>query len=123
MTAYLDLEDALQQISGAGFYLKDLGLLDSALARPRTSLFGEDAYLELELKAAALMHSLVKNDPLVDGNKRTSWVLLNSFLYINNFFIEMTTEQGLELTLGLATDAIDLASAAEFIQNHLVARI
>lgn len=123
MTAYLDLEDALQQISRAGFYVKDLGLLDSALARPRTSLFGEDAYLELELKAAALMHSLVKNDPLVDGNKRTSWVLLNSFLYINNFFIEMTTEQGLELTLGLATDAIDLASAAEFIQNHLVARI
>lgn len=123
MTAYLDLEDALQQISGAGFYVKDLGLLDSALARPRTSLFGEDAYLELELKAAALMHSLVKNDPLVDGNKRTSWVLLNSFIYINNNFIEMTTEQGLELTMGLATDAIDLASAAEIIQKHLVARI
>lgn len=120
MIAYLDLEDALQLISRAGFYIKDVGLLDSALARPRTSLFGDDAYPEIELKGAAMMHSLIKNRPMVDGNKRTSWFMLTAFLFINGFHIEMSTEQALTLTLGLATDELTLDEAASLIRSHLV---
>jgi death on curing protein len=118
--AYLDLEDALQLIARAGFYVKDVGLLDSALARPRTSLFGDDAYPEIELKGAAMMHSLIKNHPMVDGNKRTSWFMLTAFLFINGFHIEMSTEQALTLTLGLATDELTLDEAASLIRSHLV---
>ena len=120
MTHYLDLEDALQQIAVAGFYVKDLGLLDSALARPRTTLFGEDAYPTLELKAAAMVHSIIKNHAMVDGNKRTSWFMLSSFLYINGYFIEMNADQGMELTLGIATDKLTLAEAADMIRKHMV---
>ncbi len=120
MTHYLDLEDALQQIAVAGFYVKDLGLLDSALARPRTTLFGEDAYPTLELKAAAMVHSIIKNHAMVDGNKRTSWFMLSSFLYINGYFIEMNADQGMEFTLGIATDKLTLAEAAEMIRKHMV---
>jgi death-on-curing protein len=118
--AYLDLEDALQLISRAGFYVKDLGLLDSALARPRTTLFGEDAYRTIELKGAAMMHSLKLNQPLVDGNKRTSWFMLTSFLFINSYHLEMSTDQGLRLTLGLATDELSLDEAAAMIRDHLI---
>ena len=117
---YLSLEDALQQIAIAGFYVKDVGLLDSALARPQTSVFGEDAYPTLELKAAAMTHSVFKNHPMVDGNKRTSWFLLNAFLYINGYLLEMSTELGLEFTLGIATDGLSLEEAAEMIRQHLV---
>ena len=117
---YLSLEDALQQISIAGFFVKDVGLLDSALARPQTSVFGEDAYPTLELKAAAMTHSVIKNHPMVDGNKRTSWFLLNAFLYINGYLLEMSTELGLEFTLGIATDRLSLEEAAEMIRQHLV---
>ena len=117
---YLSLEDALQQISIAGFYVKDAGLLDSALARPQTSVFGEDEYPTLELKAAAMTHSVIKNHPMVDGNKRTSWFLLNAFLYINGYLLEMSTELGLEFTLGIATDRLSLEEAAEMIRQHLV---
>ena len=117
---YLSLEDALQQISIAGFYVKDVGLLDSALARPQTSVFGEDAYPTLELKAAAMTHSVIKNHPMVDGNKRTSWFLLNAFLYINGYLLEMSTELGLEFTLGIATDRLSLEEAAEMIRQYLV---
>ena len=117
---YLSLEDALQQISIAGFYVKEVGLLDSALARPQTSVFGEDAYPTLELKAAAMTHSVIKNHPMVDGNKRTSWFLLNAFLYINGYLLEMSTELGLEFTLGIATDRLSLEEAAEMIRQHLV---
>jgi death on curing protein len=120
VTHYLELEDALQQIAVAGFYVKDLGLLDSALARPRTTLFGEDAYPTLELKAAAMVHSIIKNHAMVDGNKRTSWFMLSSFLYINGYFIEMNADQGMEFTLGIATDKLTLAEAAEMIRKHMV---
>jgi len=116
---YLSLEDALQQIAISGFYVKDAGLLDSALARPQTSVFGEDAYPTLELKAAAMTHSVIKNHPMVDGNKRTSWFLLNAFLYINGYLLEMSTEEGLEFTLGVATDQLSLEQAAEKIRSHL----
>ena len=117
---YLSLEDALQQIAIAGFHVKDVGLLDSALARPQTSVFGEDAYPTLELKAAAMTHSVIKNHPMVDGNKRTSWFLLNAFLYINGYLLEMSTELGLEFTLGIATDGLSLEEAAGMIRLHLV---
>ena len=116
---YLSLEDALQQIAIAGFYVKDAGLLDSALARPQTSVFGEDAYPTLEVKAAAMTHSVIKNHPMVDGNKRTSWFLLNAFLYINGYLLEMSTEEGLEFTLGVATDQLSLEQAAEKIRSHI----
>ena len=116
---YLSLEDALQQIAISGFYVKDAGLLDSALARPQTSVFGEDAYPTLELKAAAMTHSVIKNHPMVDGNKRTSWFLLNAFLYINGYLLEMSTEEGLEFTLGVATDQLSLEQAAEKIRSHM----
>lgn len=120
MTNFLSLDDALRMAARAGFYVKDLGLLDSALARPKTSLFGEDAYPELELKAAALIHSVIKNHPMVDGNKRSSWFLLNAFLYVNGYLLEMTTEEGLELTLGVATDQLNLETAAALIRQHMV---
>ncbi len=120
MTYYLELEDALQQIAAVGFYVKDLGLLDSALARPKTTLFGEDAYPTLELKAAAMVHSIIKNHAMVDGNKRTSWFMLSSFLYINGYFIEMTADEGMEFTLGIATDKLSLAEAAAMIRKHMV---
>ena len=92
MTEYIELEDALEQIAFLGFHVKDMGLLDSALQRPKTSLFGEDAYPDLQTKAAAMLHSLIKNHPMVDGNKRTGWLLFLSFIAANGFQHNMTTE-------------------------------
>jgi death-on-curing protein len=120
MTNYLDLEDALQQIAVAGFYVKDAGLLESALSRPRTTVFGEDAYPTIELKAAAMVHSIIKNHAMVDGNKRTSWFLLNSFLYINGYLLEMSADAAFDFTLGIATDLLNLDQAAAIIRQHLV---
>ncbi len=120
MTNYLDLEDALQQIAVAGFYVKDAGLLESALSRPRTTVFGEDAYPTIELKAAAMVHSIIKNHAMVDGNKRTSWFLLNSFLYINSYSLKTSAHEAFDVTLGIATDELTLDQAAEIIRQHLV---
>ncbi len=122
MTVYLDLEDALAQVAFLGFMVKDVGLLDSALARPKTSLFGEDAYPDLPTKAAAMMHSLIKNHPLIDGNKRTGWLLFVSFLAINGYQHNMTSDEAFDLTIGLATDVLTIEAAAKIISKHLVLR-
>ena len=122
MIKYLDLEDAIQLVGAVGFFVKDLGLLDSALARPKTSIFGEDAYTTLELKGASLMHSVIKNHPMIDGNKRTAWILMVTFMALNGLEVEMTTETGMMLAIGLATDELTLDQAAELIKNHLVPR-
>ena len=119
MTRFVSFEAAQQIVQYHGFYIKDAGLLGSAIARPSTSLFGEDAYPAFELKAAAMMHSVIKNHALVDGNKRTAWSLFYFFLYINDVGHTMNDDQGFDLVLGLATDEYTIEQAAEIIGGHL----
>ena len=74
MTVFLSTEDLLTLVTDLGVGpVRDLGLLESAAHRPTTSLWGQEAYPALELKAAALMDSLVNNHPLVD-DKRLGWL-------------------------------------------------
>jgi death-on-curing protein len=63
--------------------VRDHGLLDSAVARPRAGVFGEDAYPDVWHKAAALMESHARNHALVDGNKRIAWYAAWVFLHLN----------------------------------------
>jgi len=84
---YLDLDDVLTlavRLLGSPLPLRDIGLLGSAVARPRTSIGGEDAYPTIWLKAAALLHSIVGDHALVDGNKRLGWLATAVFLELND---------------------------------------
>ena len=86
MTEYLDRDDVLTAGSaavGEVVQVSDYGLLDAAVARPRTTVFGLDAYPDIFTKAAALLQSLARNHALVDGNKRTAWASAWVFLYLN----------------------------------------
>lgn len=86
MTVYLDREDVLAcaaSVLGTAPPVRDYGLLDAALARARSSVFGQDAYPGLWRKAAALLHSIARNHALVDGNKRTAWDAAWLFLAYN----------------------------------------
>ncbi len=86
MTEYLDRDDVLTAGAvavGDVLQVRDYGLLDAAVARPRTSVFGLDAYSDDFAKAAALLQSLARNHAFVDGNKRTAWAAAWTFLHIN----------------------------------------
>ncbi len=122
MTEYLELDDALHVVQRLGFHVRDAGLLASALARPATTVFGTDAYSELELKAAALFESLARNHPLIDGNKRTAWTLMVLFLWINGFQHDFDTDSGFDLVIGVAEGRFELEESAAVIRAHLVAR-
>ena len=83
---YLDLDDLIYlagQLLGDPPPVRDVGLLGAAAARPQTTVMGKDAYPEIWEKAAALLQSIVKNHPLVDGNKRLGWLATAVFLEIN----------------------------------------
>ena len=122
MTAYLDIEDALQVVDRYGFHVRDVGLLASALVRPATTVLGAEAYPELVVKAAALLESVARFRPLVDGNKRTAWTLMGLLLWINGYRHDFTTDEGFDLVVGVAAGAIDLPNAAAEISRHLVPR-
>ena len=122
MTLYLEQDDALQVTGRFGFPVRDAGLLSSALARPSASMFGTDAYATLDRKAAALLESLVRNHPLVDGNKRTGWTLMVLFLWINGYEHNFSTEEGFDLVVGVAEDIIDLDGSESRIAAHRILR-
>jgi death-on-curing protein len=108
VTEYLDLEDLLEiarRAVGADVAVRDYGLLESALARPSASVFGEDAYPGLHLKAAALMHSLARNRALVDGNNRLSWTACLTFLAINGQRISAPEDDRFDFVLRVASGA------------------
>ncbi|MEV0050920.1 type II toxin-antitoxin system death-on-curing family toxin [Saccharopolyspora sp. NPDC003752] len=88
MTHYLELEDLLYLISEAlhqepKSIVRDWGALESALHRPRSTVFGVDAYPTLDEKASALLHALARNHPLLDGNKRLAWLAARLFYAYN----------------------------------------
>ena len=122
MTAYLDIEDALQVVDRYGFHIRDVGLLASALVRPATTVLGAEAYPELAVKAAALLESVARFHPLIDGNKRTAWTLMGLLLWINGYRHDFTTDEGFDLVVGVAAGTIDLPNAAAEISRHLVPR-
>jgi death-on-curing protein len=115
---YLSTEVFIKYATSVGFMVKDAGLLDSALSRPKTRLFGEDAYPGLELKAAAMMHSIIKNHPMMDGNKRSSWFALNAFLALNGKIVVASEDEAFDFVIAIATDAYDLAGIASWITKH-----
>jgi death-on-curing protein len=106
---YLTLDDAVDLIRHLGIGpVRDLGLLDSGLARPASSAFGEDAYPTVELKAAALLHSLASNHPLVDGNKRLAWFVAAVFLDLNCRAPQVCDDEAFGLVMDVARGESDL---------------
>jgi death-on-curing protein len=98
--------------------VRDYGLLESATARPRATMFGTDAYETVEEKAAALLHSLVRNHALIDGNKRLALAATIAFLGVNGRRMTLSNDQAYELVIEVATVKLDeVAGIADRIRR------
>ena len=106
---YLDVEDLLHVASRslAVVEIRDLGLLEAAAARPRASAFGKEAYPSIHAKAASLLHSLARNHPLIDGNKRLALAATLAFYGVNGFRLTLTNDQAYELVIAVAVGELD----------------
>lgn len=108
-----DLVDLAARLVGDPPPVRDLGLLGAAAARPQATAFGEDAYPDIWTKAAALLHSIVKNHALVDGNKRLGWLATAVFLEINGIAVIHATNDGVYgFVLGVTTGQDEVAEIA-----------
>lgn len=114
---YPELMHVAERTLGPDVPVRDAGLLESALARPRASAFGADAYPSLEEKAAALLHSIARNHALVDGNKRLSLAATIAFLGVNGRRLSLTNDAAYELVMSVASGELDdVAKIAECLR-------
>jgi death-on-curing protein len=118
---YLSLPELLhvaERTIGPDVQVRDHGLLEAAVARPQTSVFGADAYPGLNEKAAALVHSIVGNHALVDGNKRLGLAALLAFLGVNGSRLTMTNDEAYEFIMRIARGELrDVAEIAAVLQS------
>lgn len=114
MTEYLDLEDLLVAADaavGGRAVVRDLGLLQAAAARPLATAFGEDAYPDIDRKAAALLHSIVTGHALADGNERLGWVATRLFYLLNGADLAAPPDDAFALVMAIAAGSLDDVTA------------
>ena len=114
---FLSVEDLMEIASGviAEVKVRDVGLLAAADARPRVTVFGEDAYPTFEDKAAALLHSLVRNHALIDGNKRLAWSATRIFCLLNGRDLTYSVDDAEDLMLRGALGELDVRQIARWL--------
>jgi len=121
MVDYLSVEDLLRIADGVvdgQVVVRELGLLASAAHRPQTTVFGADAYPSLADKAAALMHSLARNHPLIDGNKRLAWAATRIFCLLNGEDLRyVSVDAAEEFVLSVARGDLEVEDIAEWIRR------
>ena len=120
---YLDTEDLVglaRRLLGEAVPLRDIGLLGAVAARPQASAFGEDAYPGVWTKAAALLQSIVKNRPLVDGNKRLGWLATAVFLELNDTSVAaVANDEVYALVIAVASGTHSVDDIADALQLML----
>jgi death-on-curing protein len=113
---FLDLDDLIalaRRLLGDPPPVRDVGLLASAVARPQTTVGGDDAYPTIWLKAAAFLQSVVNNHALVDGNKRLGWLATAVFLELNDASVVAASNDAVyELVMQVAESSVTLEVTA-----------
>ena len=120
---HLTIDEALhvaRRTLGDGVALRDVGLLEAAVARPAASVGGRDAYPTLVEKAAALVHSVVRNHALVDGNKRLGLMLLIVFLGVNGRRLTASNDQAHDFIVLIADGRLDAVGDIAEALGHLL---
>ena len=116
---YIDIEDIASLIAHLGIGpIRDVGLIESSLHRPRAVVFGMETYPDLLEKAAALLHSLARNHALFDGNKRIAWASMALFLRLNGLRVRANTLENLEFMLACARGDLELEQITDWLREH-----
>ncbi len=117
----LELHRQVIEQSGGAFGIRDVGLLESAIAQPRMTFGGEELYPSLLEKAAALGFSMIMNHPFVDGNKRTGHAATETFLFLNGMEISASVDEQERVVLEIASGELGREAFVEWLQQNTVA--
>ena len=114
----LYLYQQIIQHSGGTIGLRDEGLLESAVHRPRASFGGQDLYPDLFSKAGALGHSIISNHPFVDGNKRVGFEAMRLMLRLNGVDAHASLEATYEFVIDIAKGKLTEQGIADRLKRH-----
>ena len=114
----LAIHEALIKRYGGSGGIRDRGLLESAVFRPQTTVFGEEAYPALFEKCAVLGYSIIQNHPFLDGNKRTGFAAMHLMLLINGYDLASTSEEEIGMTEDVASGKTHEAKIAKWLKQH-----
>lgn len=124
MLRYITLKEVLQihavmmKRYGGSEAIRDLGLIEAAIARPQAGFGDHEAYPDIFMKAAVLLHSLVRNHGFIDGNKRTGITTCGTFLILNGFKIKTEQDKLVALAISSAEGQLSESQIAEWLKNH-----
>jgi len=104
--------------TGGSHGVRDVGLLESAVARPQATFEGKDLYPDIFSKAAALMQSIIRNHPFIDGNKRTGIAAAALFLRRNGWLLKAGNIELEGFTLQVADSKADIPQIALWLKRH-----
>jgi death-on-curing protein len=114
----LFLHSRLISTIGGGHGVRDIGMLLSALGRTQATFDGKELYPDIMLKAAALIDSLVRNHPFVDGNKRTAITASALFLRLNGYLLQVENREMVLFALACAQSQLSLVEIAEWFRKY-----
>jgi death-on-curing protein len=117
----LELHRKILEQSGGALGIRDMGLLESAIAQPRMTFDGEDLYPSLLEKAATLGFSIILNHPFIDGNKRTGHAATETFLVLNGLEINASVDEQERMVLAIASGELRREAFVEWLQRNTIA--
>ncbi|MES0488447.1 MAG: type II toxin-antitoxin system death-on-curing family toxin [Leptospirales bacterium] len=106
--------------SGGSAGVRDLPLLESAIAQPRMTFGGQDLYPTVVDKASILCYSLIQNHPFIDGNKRIGHAAMETFLVLNGFELKAEIAEQEDIILKLASSQINKEYFSEWLSQHII---
>jgi death-on-curing protein len=117
----LELHRRVIEQSGGAFGIRDMGLLESAIAQPQMTFGGEELYPSLLEKSAALGFSMIMNHPFVDGNKRIGHAATETFLILNGMEINAPVDAQERIVLAIASGELGREAFVEWLQQNTIA--
>ncbi len=114
------IHDQMVRKFGGSFGVRDLGLIESAVARPQATFSSEYLYKTIFDKAAALLQSLLKNHPFIDGNKRTALTSAGVFLRLNGFKLQNNHQEEVEFAVNVDNEHLPVEQISKWLKKHAV---
>lgn len=113
----IKMHENMIQLFGGTFGLRDRGLLESAVDMPKASFGGAFLHETLFDKAAAYLFHIAKNHPFVDGNKRSAYMAMQTFLRVNGHKLVADEYAREQMVVDTATSQLDKKQIAELLQS------
>lgn len=102
--------------------IRDAGLLESALIQPQASFGGKLLHPTIYDQAAAYLYHLSMNHPFLDGNKRTAFAVMDAFLRLNGYRLNLSNDQAYQLVLDVVQKALSKESLCDYLEQGIEQR-